>query len=335
MKIKIVDSNHKIMFINHDINNPWNEFIRTFINTGNDIQSTNSNEKFELLIANSHSWKYILQCMLRKIPKKRRILIIWESKATNKGIYRSIVKNRYGKIFSPSKNWMTGENISYFNWPQLPVRKMSTTEKSWEDRSSEVIMIAANKFSIQPGEMYSLRREILSDKEIAHYIHLAGSGWNENAIKNKIRVIKRIVRSKKIFFDSKHIRNSNPNIVNYLGIIDKKSEILQKYKITLVIENSLDYVSEKLFDALDSENVVIYVGGNLEDFDLPEKLAIQIPDSKNIIAKKLKELKNIDVKELIQIQKEQQKLYFEICENWNNKKVLSDLAKQIISYISD
>jgi hypothetical protein len=191
-------------------------------------------------------------------------------------------------------------------------------------------MIAANKFSIQPGEIYSLRRDILSDKEIAHYIYLAGSGWNENAIQNKIRVIKRIIKSKKLFIDSKHIRNSNPNIINYLGIIDKKSEILQKYKIALVIENSLDYVSEKLFDALDSENVVIYVGGKLEEFNLPKNLAIQIPDQKNIVVKKLKEIIYLDTKELIQIQKEQQKLYFEICENWNNKKVLSELAKQII-----
>jgi hypothetical protein len=269
--------------------------------------------------------------VLRKIPKKRRILIIWESKATNKDIYRSIVKNRYGKIFSPSKNWMTGENISYFNWPQLPVRRISTTEKSWEDRSSKVIMIAANKFSIQPGEMYSLRRDILSDKKIAHYIFLAGSGWNENAIQNKIRVLKRIIKSKKLFIDSKHIRNSNPKIINYLGIIDRKSEILQKYKIALVIENSLDYVSEKLFDALDSENVVIYVGGKLEEFNLPKDLAIQMPDQKDIVANKLKELIDLDTKDLIQIQKEQQKLYFEISANWNNEKVLSELAKQIIS----
>jgi hypothetical protein len=331
MKIKIIDSNRKIMFLNNDINNPWNEFIRTFINAGNEIHSNGFNDKFELLITNSHSWKYILQCVLRKIPKKRRILIIWESPATNKGIYRSIVKNRYGKIFSPSKNWMTGENISYFNWPQLPVRRLSTTEKSWNDRSSKVIMIAANKFSIQPAEMYSLRRDILSDKKIAHHIFLAGSGWNENAIQNKIRVLKRIIKSKKFFIDSKHIRNSNPNIINYLGIIDKKSEILQKYKIALVIENSLDYVSEKLFDALDSENVVLYVGGKLEEFNLPKDLAIQIPDQKDIVANKLKELIDLDTKDLIQIQKEQQKLYFEISANWNNKKVLSELAKQIIS----
>ena len=47
------------------------------------------------------------------------------------------------------------------------------------------------------------------------------------------------------------------------------------YKYSIVIENSSDYVSEKLFDSLLSGCIPVYVGPDLSLYDLPENLYIQ------------------------------------------------------------
>ena len=70
---------------------------------------------------------------------------------------------------------------------------------------------------------------------------------------------------------------------NYLGEVEDKKEVLSKYKYSIVIENSSDYLSEKFFDAIFSGCIPIYVGPNLVNYEIPDYLYLQAkPDLSDI-----------------------------------------------------
>jgi hypothetical protein len=60
-----------------------------------------------------------------------------------------------------------------------------------------------------------------------------------------------------------------------VGHVEDKIVTGDKYRVAVVIENSPTYVSEKLFDALRSGCVPIYVGPDLADFGIPSGVTIQ------------------------------------------------------------
>ena len=197
MKIKVTGTNGKPILFTADLNNPWNEFIRTFYLNGIEICDKTSSGKFDYLISNSHRWKDILRCKVNQVSKENRILILWEPKTNNQKVFRKIVLNRYGKIYSPSPEWIVGKNVSYFNWPQRPFRENNFGFTQWQTRKNKAIVIAANKFSIYSGELYSLRRELLRDKKSIDYLDIAGPGWNENWLLIYFRIVKKLIKTSK------------------------------------------------------------------------------------------------------------------------------------------
>jgi hypothetical protein len=56
---------------------------------------------------------------------------------------------------------------------------------------------------------------------------------------------------------------------------EKKLQVMAKHKYALVVENSQEYLSEKLFDAFFAGCVPIYVGPSLGSYEIPEGLVIQ------------------------------------------------------------
>ena len=66
----------------------------------------------------------------------------------------------------------------------------------------------------------------------------------------------------------------------YMGEPMDKHRIIQQYRYSLVVENSSDYCSEKLFDVVINGSIPIYVGPNLDNYEIPnslESLLIPIP----------------------------------------------------------
>ena len=61
---------------------------------------------------------------------------------------------------------------------------------------------------------------------------------------------------------------------NYLGKVEDKIATLSGYKYSLVVENSNEYLSEKLVDVLLAGTFPLYVGPDLESFGLPSDVAI-------------------------------------------------------------
>jgi hypothetical protein len=70
---------------------------------------------------------------------------------------------------------------------------------------------------------------------------------------------------------------------NYRGLAVNKFFTYNKYKIALVVENDLNYVSEKFFEAFFSNAIVLYIGGPVKEFGIPQDLFLTgTPNARSI-----------------------------------------------------
>lgn len=138
-------------------------------------------------------------------------------------------------------------------------------------RVQRAVAINADKWSAVNGELYSFRRLCYgSDKRIDLY----GHGWNDSNWKRVERLVKECLIAMRFSLvpklrDSKYIF-FRP--LNYLGRSDDKMRTLSRYKVSLVIENSAEYMSEKLVDALLAGCIPVYVGADPKRFGIPQDL---------------------------------------------------------------
>lgn len=135
-------------------------------------------------------------------------------------------------------------------------------------------VIAANKMSAVPGELYSLRRRVADYAKDLTVIY--GAGWDSNFFaKLKVALAEFAIaiafsksvslRSFKLFFKA--------NWTNYRGLAESKTFAYSKTKFALVIENSMELRTEKLFDAIEAGAFPVYVGPRCDD-GIPETLFI-------------------------------------------------------------
>lgn len=141
-------------------------------------------------------------------------------------------------------------------------------------REKKAVVINADKWSFVSGQLYWLRASISakSDDVIVY-----GHGWNRNIfvrLSHRAYELLRTIKSgvipnlKGLIFLA-----STPRL--YLGTVQDKIATMSKYKVALVIENSQELMTEKLFDAWFAGCVPVYVGPPLAPFGIPESLVIR------------------------------------------------------------
>jgi hypothetical protein len=64
--------------------------------------------------------------------------------------------------------------------------------------------------------------------------------------------------------------------------------------MSIVIENSSDYVSEKIFDSFSAGCIPIYVGPDLNEYEIPRNLYIQAEPSESGVKEGIKKAKKVD-----------------------------------------
>jgi hypothetical protein len=173
-------------------------------------------------------------------------------------------------------------------WPQFWDKSLHFKA----NRKEKIALINANKLNFHKTEMYSLRRKAAKTLDD---VDLFGMDWNISfVLKMKIFVIElRKEPLKSLFTFPFHIDkwfHKWPEI----DAPQDKIKLLKEYKYALVIENSRSYMSEKLFDALQSGCIPIYVGPRVEDFGIPPELVIQSPASLSGIKVAFKKAKSLD-----------------------------------------
>jgi hypothetical protein len=115
---------------------------------------------------------------------------------------------------------------------------------------------------------------------------------------------------------------------NWKGELQDKHLELGKYRCSIVIENSMEFLTEKLFDALFSGCIPIYVGPKVSSFDIPEDLLIQTSPSIDSINAAIRIAKKMDYTEWSN-KVQDWLLSQKTIENWEMDNVYRRISKAI------
>jgi len=328
MRIRLVghlgESNMKV-----GSDGPWREFVNELKNRGHEIVDSNYGAKVDALIANSHSKIAVKECENSNVPKHRMFLILWEPKINDYKRHSKKVLNNYGIIWSPSLDWANKFKTRYFNWPQLELNQQFEILDNWNKRQNKAVMILANKFSATKGELYTLRRQLAVRTAKKQTMDLYGAKWNLKKTYSYRHYFGSLVRTPIYLISIKSFRYLGKFQKNYHGLSLDKFVTANAYRIVVVLENSMDYISEKLFDAFASNAIVIYVGPRISRYGIPDAAAIQISPNSNKINKEITELQALPVEKQFEIMQEQQKRILSISKKWYCYDVLKKLAADI------
>ncbi len=207
--------------------------------------------------------KYILKRKWKKdylyravkgITKERIFLQINEPPTVAPQSYNASYHQYFGKVFTWNDNLVDGNKYIKFCIPQYWDGKMYKVP--FKDKR-DFVVIAGNKSSAHPNELYTKRREVIEyfEKQGDLDFSLYGFGWEKE------------------------------NYNNYRGTVGRKLETLSKYKFCFCFENIKDcpgYITEKIFDCFFAGCVPIYLGaGNIETY-INKELFIDMRDYKTV-----------------------------------------------------
>ena len=331
MRIRVVGQAGEALFPFND-SGPWAKF-RDILITRKDVLVTQKfGQKIDALICHGYSKNAISEANNSKIPKNKMILILWEPPVVHPKLHSDEYLSNFGYIYAPSKEWAKKFNSIYFKWPIGDFRSKLSNNKY---RENSAVMIQANKINLFTGENYSLRRiSLYKSLKLKDPIKLYGTDWDKIAIKEAFRAFVHFLLNFKVGFSINAVKYTSCKYPHYEGISKNKFTTLEKYKYSIVIENHNSYVSEKIFDSLNSHCITIYVGPSLVDYGLNENIAIQSnPDHKSIL-ENLEKVMNLNDIETRRLHKIQQYHFQKVKAEWNNQLVLSNLAKEIRNKIN-
>ena len=247
-----------------------------------------------LIFMNYNRKSYKKYLKLKKKPKNL-VLIRFEPIAVFPIQYRKSIERKFELIIDPGGIIKSDSKTDFLGWPykynlnpalpnasdpkldtildQALKNNLFSFEK-WNNRRNKIVLIASNKVSPTSKSNYKKRRKIvrqMSPNEIDVY----GDLWCSSISKKLFHRITvgfyafRIGYFPNLFelYGGLFLKYSN-----CVGTVIDKHLVIQKYKYSLVIENSNDYCSEKLFDAIINGSIPIYIGPKNEHILLPKNL---------------------------------------------------------------
>jgi hypothetical protein len=207
------------------------------------------------------------------INPSRRFLLVREPKQVHPYPHSKKAKRDFGSIYYLGT--VDDATAMVRIWPYTREFDSSAADfaaATSVTRENKVVAIASWRVSFIRGSLYSLRAKAYSRLAIDTF----GRDWNARLVQKVKEVIAQVfMAAGNEFGIAKDIAPqifSKPK--NYKGSLASKFETLQSYKATLIIENSTDYMSEKVLDAFASATVPIYCGTSLSNFGIPEDLYI-------------------------------------------------------------
>ncbi len=171
------------------------------------------------------------------------------------------------KLFNKIFTWHDGmvDNKKYFkiNFSHLFPQSIN---KELLNKENLCTLIAGNNKNDHPLELYSERIGAIRwfEKNHPKEFYFYGIRWDEYISSN--RYIRFLLRKSKL---SKIMA---PYFPCYMGKVESKKEVLDKYKFSICYENVRDipgYISEKIFDCFFAGCVPIYWGANNIENHIP------------------------------------------------------------------
>ncbi len=192
--------------------------------------------------------------------------------------YSEFALGQFSKIIDVGRD-SAGATLSV-PWPQDFPKRPAKFLTSATRITARPVLMNANKLSLVSGELYSLRRKVIHAEDIALY----GPKWDSGFV-TRIRTLAgetQIFSKSKSTFSRTSLSKWFDRHPNYMGLAGDKLEIYAKYKVAVVIENSPEYMSEKLLDAIFAGCIPVYVGPPIEKFGLPKDLVVE--SAPNLVA---------------------------------------------------
>ena len=204
----------------------------------------------------------------------------------------------------------------------------------WGKRKEKILFVGANKM-IEHDELYQLRRQIIHS--LGEAIEVYGDNWQLFSLKKMIYLVKYLKYS---YENNRHVRFSD--VKNFIltrvksekDTLDDKLSALVKSKYNLIFENSYNFVTEKVFDAIICGAIPIYFGS--EEIFSPRLREIVWVIKPNISLKQalleIDKVSRIDYRKWLGNTREF--LYSEeFLENWTAQSVFSNLADELCKLV--
>jgi hypothetical protein len=257
------------------------------IEEGHNLTDVASNAEIFLALDHFKAEENLL--LERKLEKKFSVLFRHEPRCVLPASYEVTTLELYSSVLAFGKSEASLEGL---HWPQhWPI----TSKERWESNSrlTRVVAVNANKLNLNRYELYSLRRKCFKEIESIDFF---GEDWNSSfRVRLKTLVIE-------IMKDPlRHLMNVNKHALDWFHpwsitlAPSEKLNVLKDYKISLVIENEISYMSEKLFDAFFAGCIPIYVGPDVTEFKIPKELVLQSPPTIGGIERAILEAERMDL----------------------------------------
>jgi hypothetical protein len=216
-----------------------------------------------------------------------------------------------------------------FTMPYAIVWPSSSTLKDYLGKTKQeaVVFMNSNKLSFIKGELYGLRRKALKRLEVDLY----GPGWNASVFRRSKILLAELF----IFARSRQKLSWNAakfwfaRYKNYMGLADDKLATLSNFKVALTIENSANYMSEKLMDALLAGCIPVYVGPEPSSFEIPGDLVYRAEPNIESIQANIKVALAADYedwrnKTALFLQNDATRIY------WSQRRIYQEISRRIL-----
>jgi hypothetical protein len=181
--------------------------------------------------------------------------------------YRNANLKKYNLVIPFNKDRASRLNISNFLLHPHDIEWQTSENK---ESKKLIVFVSAKKFSSSKRSMYGFRRRVLrrinSHDDI---IDIYGPNWNDGLkkeFKERLWVLRRVIKAGRIPNFIEAFSELGCKYRNYHGLMGEKHNNLSKYRFSLIIENDLDSITEKIFESIECKNVPVYVGAPLDDF---------------------------------------------------------------------
>jgi alpha(1,3/1,4) fucosyltransferase len=183
--------------------------------------------------------------LLEKYPKEKKILFLWEPPSVIPENYDLNNHLSFSKVMTWNDALVDGKKYFKFRYPVL--HPMIPKAAPFESKQL-CTLIACNKNSSYPGELYSERRYLIQFYENSPFedFSLFGKWWPET-------------------------------LRTYQGPIDKKVDCLKSFRFCYAYENIRGipgYITEKIFDCFQAAAVPIYWGAPNISCEIPKNCYI-------------------------------------------------------------
>jgi len=230
----------------------------------------------------------------------RDCLVLLEPPTVNPELYDKRFLNKFDLVIFLSP-WRA-ELYQSRHWSFQPIARPNLPMSYAADRRLRIAIINDHKFGACESSRYGFRRKVIKLAQFHDLpLDLYGTNWEMSRtieLRKRLSILRRTTSTslkldlQECFGDLFHKYSS------FRGHAEDKIQTLVNYKYNLIIENDIDSLTEKLFDAVFAGAIPLFVGPNLGRFTKLNGLVIQLPDNPKDAIMEIEELIHKDHSEL-------------------------------------